>query len=169
MAIGKRIKHIRNSRGLTQKELGAAIGFEGKTADVRIAQYESETRVPKDKLLAEIAEVLDVSPNTLAVPDIDSYIGVMHTLFALEDIYGLKIDKIDGELCLTLDKDKQDLSLPMLDMLQAWQKETEKFKDGEISRQEYDDWRYNYPEREALRIKENLDTCRKGKKINSRD
>ena len=90
MAIGKRIKHIRNLRGLTQKELGAAIGFEGKTADVRIAQYESETRVPKDKLLAEIAKVLDVSPDALDVPDIDSYIGVMHTLFALEDMYGLK-------------------------------------------------------------------------------
>lgn len=158
MAIGKRIKHIRNLRGLTQKELGAAIGFEGKTADVRIAQYESETRVPKDKLLAEIAKVLDVSPDALDVPDIDSYIGVMHTLFALEDMYGLKIDKVDGELCLMLDKDKQDLSLPMLDMLQAWKRESEKFKDGKISQQEYDDWRYNYPEREALRIKEELDT-----------
>ena len=25
----------------------------------------------------------------LDIPDIDSYIGLMHTLFALEDIYGL--------------------------------------------------------------------------------
>ena len=57
-----------------------------------------------------------------------------------------------------LDKDNQDLSLPMLDMLQAWKRESEKFKDGKISQQEYDDWRYNYPEREALRIKEELDT-----------
>ena len=29
---------------------------------------------------------------------------LMHTLFALEDMYGLKIGEIDGELCLRLDK-----------------------------------------------------------------
>ena len=28
----------------------------------------------------------------------------MHTLFALEDMYGLKIGEIDGEVCLRLDK-----------------------------------------------------------------
>lgn len=163
MAIGKRIKHIRNLRGFTQKELGAAIGFEGKAADVRIAQYESETRVPKDKLLAEIARVLDVSPDALDVPDIDSYIGIMHTLFALEDLYGMKINSIDGEVCLTLDKSTQNLSLSMFDMLKAWQREAEKFENGEINRQEYDDWRYNYPAREGQRTKEALDARQKEK------
>lgn len=29
--------------------------------------------------------------NALDVPHIDSYEGLMHTLFALEDIYGLKL------------------------------------------------------------------------------
>lgn len=29
----------------------------------------------------------------------------MHTLFTLEDTRGLKIGKLDGELCLRLDKD----------------------------------------------------------------
>ena len=51
MAIGKRIKYIRSLRGLTLKELGEALGFKGKTSDVRVAQYESDTRVPKDDLL----------------------------------------------------------------------------------------------------------------------
>ena len=30
----------------------------------------------------------------------------MHTLFALEDIYGLKIDKLDDEVCIRLDKNR---------------------------------------------------------------
>ena len=96
MATGKRIKHIRALRRLTQKELGAAIGFSGKTSDVRIAQYESEKRMPKDDLLNNIANTLNVSPLALTVPDIDSQLGPMHTLFALEGTLGLKIKEIDG-------------------------------------------------------------------------
>ena len=48
MAVGDRIKRARNFRGMTQKELGIAIGFEEKSADIRIAQYESNTRTPKE-------------------------------------------------------------------------------------------------------------------------
>ena len=43
MAIGQRIKYFRNRIGMTQKKLG----FKGKTSDIRMAQYESEDRVPK--------------------------------------------------------------------------------------------------------------------------
>lgn len=42
----------------------------------------------------------------LNVPDIDSEIGIMHTLFALEDLQGLKIDRLDGEVCLRLDRNR---------------------------------------------------------------
>ncbi len=49
MAVGDRIKRARNLRGMTQKELGIAIGFEEKSADIRIAQYESNTRTPKEE------------------------------------------------------------------------------------------------------------------------
>lgn len=160
MAIGKRIKQIRNLQGLTQKELGSEIGFTGKTSDVRIAQYESETRIPKDDLLAEIARVLQVSPDALAVPNIDTYNGVLHTLFALEDMYGLKINDIEGQLCLTLDKD----NLSLFDLLLKWLKESNKLSNGEITKEEYDYWRYNYPEEEARRTKESLDKLHKKQK-----
>lgn len=43
-----------------------------------------------------MATVLDVNPQALTVPDIRTYEGLMHTLFALEDMYGLKIKGIDG-------------------------------------------------------------------------
>ena len=68
-----------------------------------------------------------------------------HTLFALEDIYGIGIGDIDGELCLLLDKSKRMTYLSMLDMFIAWQQEAEKLKSGEITKEEYDAWRYNYP------------------------
>lgn len=166
MAIGQRIKHIRNLRGLTQKELGTAIGFTGRTSDVRIAQYESETRIPKDNLLTDIADILKVSPQALSVPNIDTYIGLMHTLFALEDMYGLKISEIDGQLCLIFDKDTAIYS-SMFDMLLSWHKESEKRKNGEISEEGYNEWRYNYPKIEAQRTKEALNTRRKSRIENS--
>ena len=104
MAIGKRIKFFRNRKGMTQKQLGEILGFLGKTSDVRMAQYESEARVPKHDLVKEMANIFGISTHALTVPDIDTNIGLMHTLFALEDMYGLKIGEIDGEICLRLDK-----------------------------------------------------------------
>ena len=66
----------------------------------------------------------------------------MHTLFAIEDLYGLHIGEIDGEVCLRLDKDKGSAYLSMFDMFQAWQKQSAKLDAGEITKEEYDEWRY---------------------------
>lgn len=104
MAIGERIRFFRNLCGMTQKYLGHVVGFPEKTADIRMAQYESGSRTPKADLTNTLAQVFEVSPQALTVPDIDSYIGLMHTLFTLEDLYGLKITELDGEVCLHLDK-----------------------------------------------------------------
>jgi transcriptional regulator with XRE-family HTH domain len=146
MAIGQRIKFFRNRKGMTQKQLGEILGFLGKTSDVRMAQYESEARVPKLDLVKEMAGIFDVSTHALTVPDIDTYIGLMHTLFALEDMYGLKISEVDGEPCLHLDR---SISVPgsQLDtMFHAWQQQSYKLANGEIGKDEYDEWRYKYPE-----------------------
>lgn len=167
MAIGNRIKFIRNLRGLTQKDLGEAIGFKEKTSDVRIAQYESETRVPKDELLANIAHVLEVSPDALAVPNIDTYIGLMHTLFALEDMYGLKINDVDGQICLTLDKFNNSSYASLFDRFRSWHDEHEKLANGEITKEDYDNWRYTYPIESVRRTKKKLDALRKKEKENN--
>ena len=143
MATGERIRRIRNLRGMTQRQLGLAIGFDEKTADVRIAQYESGARTPKEKLLADIAAALNVSPRALDLPDMDSYVGLAHTLFALEDLFGLRIGEIDGEICLRLDRNDIN-NLNMVDIFSAWHNEAEKLKNDIITKEEYDNWRYNY-------------------------
>ena len=145
MAIGERIHFFRNLRGMTQKYLGSAVGFSEKTADVRMAQYEAGTRTPKSDLTAALAQALDVSPQALDVPDIDSQLGLMHTLFALEDIYGITIGEIDGEVCLKVDKGKGRTAYDLLEMLTAWKEQSAKLNAGEIDKEEYDKWRYNYP------------------------
>ena len=131
--LGKRIRLFRSRKGLKQKELGEMLGFMGKTSDVRIAQYETEARTPKDDLIKQLADIFGVTTRAITVPNIDSYLGLMHTFFALEDEYGFQIstDK-DGRPCITLDEF-------------AWLSQYSKLKQGEISEDEYDNWRYNFP------------------------
>ena len=160
MAIGERIRFFRNLRGMTQKYLGQVVGFPEKTADIRMAQYESGSRTPKAELTENLAGALGVSPLALSVPDIDSYLGLMHTLFALEDIYGLKIDKLDDEVCIRLDKNRGTSYISLFERFTAWQKEAEKYRNGEISKEEYDRWRYTYPEVEVQRTRDALDKMR---------
>ncbi len=145
MAIGERIHFFRIMRGMTQKYLGMLVGFPEKSADVRLAQYETGSRKPKAELTAALAQALDVAPQALDIPDIDSYIGLMHTLFALEDIYGLTASESGGEICLKINKDKNKDAAELLQMLTAWQEQTAKLSAEEISREDYDQWRYNYP------------------------
>ena len=83
---------------------GMQVGFSEQTPSIHIAQYESGSRTPKPELTKNLAKVFGVSTRALTIPDIDSYNGLMHTLFTLEDLYGFRIDKLDDELCIRLDK-----------------------------------------------------------------
>ena len=152
MAIGERIRFIRNLRGMTQKYLGTLVGFPEKTADIRMAQYEAGTRTPKEDLTKALAGALDVSPLALNVPDIDSYFGLMHTLFALEDRYGLTIETRDGEFLFRVDPRKGKDAARISELVCAWAAIAEKYHAGEISRDEYDKWRYYYPQYDDTQI-----------------
>lgn len=145
MAIGERIRFFRNLRGMTQKFLGVQVGFPEKTADIRMAQYESGSRCPKADLTESLAGVLGVSPLALSIPDIDSFLGLMHTLFTLEDRYGLTIEKGENGVSLHVDPHKGKDAAELSEMLNAWAEQAEKYHNGDINREDYDKWRYNYP------------------------
>ena len=152
MAIGERIHFFRLMRGMTQKYLGTAVGFPERSADVRLAQYETGSRKPKADLTAALAQALDVTPQALDVPDIDSYIGLMHTLFTLEDIYGLTVSETDGEVCLKVNKNKGKDAAELLKMLYAWKEQADKLNAKEIDKEQYDQWRYHYPKYDTTQL-----------------
>ena len=145
MAFGKRLRFFRTRKGLTQKQVGEAAGFKGNTSEVRMAQYETEARTPKEPLIRQLSEMYGVSPRAIKVPDIDSELGLMHTLFALEDMYGFRIANIDGALCLR-PANTGSVSITMFDLFSKWYKQAEKVHKGEITKEEYDSWRYNFSE-----------------------
>ena len=81
MTIGEKIKYIRIFRGMTQQQLGVAIGLSAKGADNRMAQYETNYRVPKKDMLEDIAEALDVNSLNFISPVSGSAEDIMQTFF----------------------------------------------------------------------------------------
>ena len=111
-----------------------------------MAQYESGSRTPKADLTENLAGALGVSPPALFVPDIDSYLGLMHTLFTLEDRYGLTVDTVENVVSLRVNPRKGEDAAELSEMLNTWAEQAEKYRNGDISREDYDKWRYNYPQ-----------------------
>ena len=75
--IGSRIRNIRNSKGLSQSELGERIGL---NAD-RVQKYENGARKPKPDMIKQIASALGVSTLALTDPVTTNYIGAMFAMF----------------------------------------------------------------------------------------
>lgn len=166
MTVGEKIKLIRTFRGMTQKELGLAIGLEEKGADNRIAQYETNYRVPKKDMLDKFAEVLHVNRQNFYT-DVDGTAeAIMRNFFWLdEDIKGV-IHLF--ELCRNpgSESKSQELKASYTDNLEwpasapvglyfdypllnefmvEWRlRQQELFKE-EITRDEYFEWKINWP------------------------
>ena len=146
MAIGDRIKRIRNFRGLTQKEFGKLIGFDEKTADIRVAQYESGTRTPKEELLQKMAEVLDVNYRSLYEPALYAVEDIMYTLFELDEHYTTIVHDVSDEEYPESKHLAVQFKSNLLDsFLKEWQQRKKDLADGVISKAEYTEWKLNWP------------------------
>ena len=148
MTIGKRIRIIRNLRGMTQKQLGIAVGFSETTADVRIAQYESGARTPKEKCIHRMAEALSVRAEALWAPDINTFDGIMSTLFAIEDKCGLQPVEVDGDVYLRFTNKPNIPDSALSKMVIDWHNQLSRLNSGEITKEQYDLYRYNYQTKE---------------------
>lgn len=167
MAFGERIRKFRNMTGMTQQELGTKLGFSEKSAVIRVGQYENENRKPKQDMINNMAYIFDVASESITVPDIDNYIGLMHTLFALEDRYGLTVTMLDGQICLKQDINHSNYNRSLADDLQSWYDKKSKLTSGSILASEYDHWRYNFPADRVAETRQSLDEL--SKKMKNRE
>ena len=139
LTIGQRIKYIRRMRGLTQKQLGELAGFPSSNADTRIAQYEKGRRRPCKDALRTLALVLKVSPFALDQDFSDNPFHILHFLMALEDIGKLRITRKGKKSYAVLDIENPIL----LEELNRWMYANAKYMKGEITKEEYDNYRYS--------------------------
>lgn len=149
MSIGDNIKKIRNLRRLTQKELGIAIGFGDLTADVRIAQYESGTRVPKEMVISKTALVLDVNPDYLNTPSLIDPRKIMQTLLHLDDNNEVTFGEVEytsesgkplKHIGFYMNREYMEL------YLEEWANRKKELAASVITQQEYEEWKINWPE-----------------------
>lgn len=153
MAIGERIRFIRKKLNMTQKYLGLRLGFSEKSADSRVAQYENGRREPKMDILEQMADILDVSTLALDCPKINNEKEVMHTLFAIEDLYGLSVFFENERVCLKLERCENYNGVDMQLYLTQWMMKKNELRDGKITQEEYDYWKYNFPSGRRVKIK----------------
>lgn len=160
-SLGDKIKKLREYRGLTQKELGVLCGFSETTAHARIQQYEYNDKTPRRDILESLAAALSVDVHSLFDTYLITDTELMHTLFALEDLHGLRPVKVNGHIYLDF-SGKTILGTEAFypsyhDFLEKWYSLKEKnlvsFRDTKEEalqkRKEYDLWRYEYPLNEA--------------------
>lgn len=166
MILGERIKRIRTFRGLTQRELGLKLGYEERNADVRVAQYESGYRVPKKDTLMEIARILNVNYINFIIEAPGCAEDILQTFFWLDEdnrntfhLFQLvrntgKCNSFDDKSVRYNDTDEWPAHAPVAmwigyglvnEFLREWCLRKEQLKSGEISEDEYFEWKINWP------------------------
>lgn len=150
MTLGDKIRKYRTLKGLTQAQFGSMVKLTGD----RIRQYENDVRKPKDGKLMEIAKVLEINPTTLFDPDYNNPISVMHTFFELEDIYGMRFEKVGDAYQLVFSKgDDYQNSNWLIEGITAWTNKRNEFQpdinDSAESitekKEQYALWKARYP------------------------
>lgn len=137
MSIGEKLKRLRRLRGMTQKELGIALGLPEGTASVRIAQYEGNYRVPKVERIEEIARILDVETRCIITPSEHKEEDVSYLLLEMEELFPeMKLQKDDkGRLLLNFHDSKMDV------FFSQWNKKRDELERGVITAEEYSNWK----------------------------
>ncbi|MEF9967384.1 MAG: helix-turn-helix transcriptional regulator [Longicatena sp.] len=143
MSIGDKIKYLRKIRNMTQKELGVAVGFDKKNADIRIAQYEAGTRTPKPELIAKFSKALNA--HVLSLMNERTQDPVMNMVFDLIDMEERAkvtlhpIEDNNSKYAISIDS---QFFNNFLEELVSIRKE---LTDGTISYEEFIDWKVNWP------------------------
>lgn len=115
---------VRKFRGFTQRNLSDALGL-GSAGDIRIAQYESGSRHPKSDMVLQLAQTLRIAPNVIDAPVGASVEEFMQSIFWAEEFIGSGVVR---------------------ECFKEWSRMRAKLECGEISREEYFDWKLAWTE-----------------------
>lgn len=167
MKIGDRIRKYRKIRKATQLDLG----YHVKLSDLRIGQYETGKRNPKDNVIDKIAHALDVEASALKNNDIDSVNGLLHILFELEDVYGLSIKKTNGTFTFQFipsdSSTADELSQAFESWITAYNKyhpDIESEEERQILEDKYALWKAQFPNN-LIRLNDEEIICREDKDV----
>ena len=134
--MGRRIRDLRQRRSLTQRELAELSGL----SESALRSYELGDRFPKERHLDRIARALRVRPEVFEDHDITTVDQVIHALFNLEEQFGLVPNGEGMPVGLTVEMTSVDLTKALRD----WGRRREQLDAGEMTPDEYRDWKDTY-------------------------
>lgn len=155
--IGDAIRRCRELRNLSMQELGLKCGFPAASADIRIAQYESNKRVPSEETLKNIADALEVDVETFLNIGMMTDKRMLKILFEIENQRGLHPHVENGAYGLRFDNTRfTDDYIKIL--IGHWYK---KYKECEVfiddsedekrrKKAEYETWKAEFPQQIEL-------------------
>jgi len=141
MISSEKLKKLRLLRELTQKELA----IKSDLTDSAIRNYELGYRSPNKDQLIKIADALDCDVSALIDYSPISNFQFMQMLFDYEDV--LKIRPLIEDSTRGLISHDMDFN----DFLLEWDEMRRKHYNGEISDEEFDDWKLSYPKKSRFR------------------
>ena len=137
LSQGSRISFIRQFRQLTQDDLADKLKLNGERKRRTIARYESGTRIPKDDRLLEIANILDVSINSIKEYDFKETVDIIYILMWLEELY----PEYQIKLSITYYNDN---ALLISEFMKEWNEMRLKRTKRKITYEEYIEWKITF-------------------------
>lgn len=138
MISGKKLKQIRLFRKLTQKELAIMSGL----TDAAIRNYELGNRSPNKEQLRKIADALNCDISALIDHEPNSIFEIMHIIFDYEKEMKFRPLAGNGEPTALLSHNPH-----FDDFLVEWDEMRKKHYNGEITDEEFEDWKLSFPKK----------------------
>ncbi len=137
LRVGARIAFLRKLNGITQEELGNAIGLIGSDARNKIWRYEHTERVPKDDKILKLADALGIEIAAIRHYDFSDPLDIYYLLLWTEEISpNYVINKVES---IRPENNTQRL---LGDKYTEWHRMRLRYKKGDISLQEYRKWKF---------------------------
>lgn len=141
MSFKYKLKKYRKLRGMTQKELGLAIGISEISAESTISQYERGAKKPKNRIThIKLAQALDVPIRSLNDNDPTEPFYGFNYLMVLSVINDFKINTEDNKIVLDIPE-----TSPMYQQMQDYKKAKQMLEDGDMTQKDFEYWMLSYP------------------------
>lgn len=139
LSQGARLEYIRRLRHMSEDDVAEYFGFGGKDPHKTFNSYENNYREPSKCRLKEIAELYEVSVNAIKKYDFNNPIDVIYNLMWLEEEFPYYEINLDHSKF-----DESTYNLYVQNGIRKWNEMRDKRESGEISDDEYLEWKLNF-------------------------
>ena len=134
---GGKIKKIRHTRKVKIAEIAEAVGV----SETCIRNYEVEYRNPDRESLCKVAEILGVPVETLVNRQLFTNLDAIHTLFEVAEKYDFEPTILPNNSGYVLKANSREMNYA----LGAWYNKLMKYRNGNISKEDFEMWLLSFP------------------------